>query len=263
MSEEYLEHHGVIGMKWGVRKEERSSTLKKAMDGLSKKIKAEGPGLAIKDTKLVGPNAGKSKSSLKLQKAKAKYLINQRKEKAKLYKKGITPSDVKANKTQEQIDAEVRNAVLTRIAGGSQYSHFNSAKSMSDADLTTAIVRLENERRYVSLQTAANEANKSGAAKFIDSAKRAALAGVGGAITEGTKKMLVNAMASNSQQNSQPNPVQQNSPSNQTVSSISNKSILKTGKDLISDFGDISLAYVADEYETNTNPNYVPKHMKK
>lgn len=155
MSEDYLEHHGVKGMKWGVRKERSGGSASNRM--LNK---------PVKKTTISGKAAGGVTNALNAyNKVQVKRLKNKQ---AQLIEKQKL-KDMEAEAARKEQSSPAKKTSSAKI----------DPKTLTDAQLNDHISRLEREKKYQDLTA-------TGADKVRERAKKVA----GDIIADAAKKAL-------------------------------------------------------------------------
>ena len=181
--EDYLAHHGVIGMHWGVRKDEgRSSGSSnksygsRLVGGLKKRVGQYGLLPAVADTKIIGKHAGESRIDVQYDREKKKSKLNQKKLDTQYVKSG---GNLKDHKSSEKA---LYDDITNRISGKSN----NYASSFTDEELKHAVERMTMEKRYRELQSDAAKANMTKGQRFMSDASEV----LQGSIKDASKQFL-------------------------------------------------------------------------
>lgn len=265
--EHYLEHHGVLGMKWGVRKRQpsRGTGQRSTRVGniLKRRIKSEGLAIALTDTKLTGVNRGKSKTALKQKRAEQQYKrAQQRRQIQELREASKRKYDPKYQKPNKNAD-------------GSKASDKSSKKmnidTMSTEEIKAANDRMKAVQEYRALTANAEKGNHPIQAILKESATKAASSIITGALTKAGNKAIdslinsstssiepkkVNGPESNSS-NQKSNKTKSDRKTNQNGSGPQHTSILESLK------GDHKTSpYVNPYIDADYEPYSGPKHMR-
>lgn len=265
--EHYLEHHGVLGMKWGVRKRQpsRGTGQRSTRVGniLKRRIKSEGLAIALTDTKLTGVNRGKSKTALKQKRAEQQYKrAQQRRQIQELREASKRKYDPKYQKPNKNAD-------------GSKASDKSSKKMnidmMSTEEIKAANDRMKAVQEYRALTANAEKGNHPIQAILKESATKAASSIITGALTKAGNKAIdslinsstssiepkkVNGPESNSS-NQKSNKTKSDRKTNQNGSGPQHTSILESLK------GDHKTSpYVNPYIDADYEPYSGPKHMR-
>lgn len=172
---DFLEHHGVKGMKWGVRKDRKSIFTRKRDrrydDETDKEYQArmnrEFQERSAKARAKEQANSEKraSKERIKLQKAILKSQEKQQKLQAKTQRE---EAERKAKQQREEADRkakqqkdEAERKEREQIRASKEKSNTNkNVKSMSDQDLSSALNRLRQEKSYLDMKKDVNKASR-------------------------------------------------------------------------------------------------------
>lgn len=148
---DYLEHYGVKGMKWGVRKDGKPQGYQGGKSSKKKK-KTKSSISGILDPE--------ERAKRRLKKAQKKFRVNQTKAKAAAYEK--------ASKAAE---ASVKKSSSSGNSSESSSQKSNKVSSWSDDELRQAVARLDLEKRYTTLMAERQpKSRKAAVAKVVNKA---------------------------------------------------------------------------------------------
>lgn len=175
LDDNFLEHHGVKGMRWGVRKDRRSIFTKKRdrryADETDKEYqarmnrefqeraaKARAKEQAASEKRAVKERIQTQKMLLKSQEKQQKLQAKSQKEEAERKAKQVK-EDADRKKRQQREDAQRKEREQIRAAKEKSNTNRN-VKSMSDQDLNSALARLRQEKAYFDTKKDVNKASR-------------------------------------------------------------------------------------------------------
>lgn len=177
-----LSHHGVKGMKWGVRKDRKTSGKKKSSSSTKSNEKLTSL-LLGKNRRYEGETAAQYQARMKRESeeriAKANVRAQAKSEKRALKsQEKIAKMQIKEAKRQADQEASRKaNEEKNREGKTTKVNTKNSVKTMSDQEIRDAIARFRLEQDYKNEQKKANNATRGIGKKTIVSA-----AAIGGGI---------------------------------------------------------------------------------
>lgn len=188
--ENFLEHYGVLGMKWGVRKDRKSSSKKKPTKSSKSTSILRG-----KNRRYPGESAAQYSARMKRESEERIAKINAKQQAAS--EKRTLKSQEKIAKMQLEAAKKDRLEELSRQNPRTEVSTKKSVKNMSDQEIRDAIARFRLEQDYKNEQKKAESATSPVMKKTL---KKAAIVG-GGVLLAVGKQVVTKQLADIGNQN--------------------------------------------------------------
>lgn len=145
MENKELYHHGIKGMRWGVRRYQN------------------------KDGTLTAKGKKRYASEIEKLKKEEAILKNKKRTQAKIEKllqKQKELEDIKTSLSKKQSKSENESTVAT--SKNTKANRFPDVKSLSDTELKSMVTRLENEQKYKKYARDFEQSQKTRGKKFVD-----------------------------------------------------------------------------------------------